>query len=228
MAAQITVNENEPPQILHIEPRWPVALTILAVLGLLVVLPARIRLFPAWFVKVAAIATLISLAAIPLSGATARWRRIERTIVLFFIAIVGSGTLAGVASLIREMVMQSKAIDGLQLLSSSVGIWISNILTFSLLYWQIDRGGPEARMNDAGKRPDWLFPQTGVPEDVPPDWRPTFVDYLFLAFTIATAFSPADALPLTSRIKIVIMIESSISLTTIVVIASRAIGILGN
>jgi hypothetical protein len=222
------VNENEPPKILRIEPRWPVALTIFAVLGLLVVLPARIKMFPAWFVKVAAIATLASLAAVTLTGATARWRRIERTIVLFFIAIVGSGTLMGVASLIREMVTQSKAIDGLQLLSSSVAMWVSNVLTFSLLYWQIDRGGPEARINDAGIRPDWLFLQTGVPEGVPPSWRPTFIDYLYLAFSTATAFSPADALPLTSRTKIMIMLESSISLTTIVVVVSRAIGILGN
>ncbi|WP_019501467.1 DUF1345 domain-containing protein [Pseudanabaena sp. PCC 6802] len=222
------MNENEPPQILHIEPRWPVALTILVVLGLLVVLPDRIRLFPAWFVNFAAIAILVSITAVPLTGATARWRSIERTIMLFFIVVVGSGTIVGMASLIREMVIRSKAIDGLLLLSSSVGMWISNVLTFSLLYWQIDRGGPEARMNDAGKRPDWLFLQTGTPEGVPPDWRPTFVDYLYLAFSTAMAFSPTDAMPLTSRTKIMVMIESSISLATIVVVAARAISILGN
>jgi uncharacterized membrane protein len=209
----IIVNENEPPQILHIE---------------LVVLPARIRLFPAWFVNIAAIAVLVSMAAVPLTGATARWRSFERAVVLFFIAIVGIGTLMGVASLIREMVTQSKALDGLQLLSSSVGMWVSNILTFSLLYWQLDRGGPETRMNDAGIRPDWLFLQMDVPGGVPPNWRPKYVDYLYVAFSTATAFSPTDALPLTSRTKIMIMLESSISLTTIVVIAARAIGILGN
>ncbi|HEY9648016.1 MAG TPA: hypothetical protein V6C88_16695, partial [Chroococcidiopsis sp.] len=117
---------------------------------------------------------------------------------------------------------------GLELLSSSVGIWITNVLTFSLLYWQVDRGGPETRINAIGRRPDWLFPQTGAPEDAPPNWRPTFIDYLFLAFSTATAFSPTDALPLTSRAKIMMMLESIISLATIVVVASRAINILGS
>jgi uncharacterized membrane protein len=100
-------------------------------------------------------------------------------------------------------------------------------LLFSLLYWRMDRGGPEARANDAGTRPDWLFPQSGAPDDAPPGWRPTFVDYLFLAYSTATAFSPTDALPLTSRAKMLMMLESSISLSTLVVVASRAINILG-
>jgi hypothetical protein len=71
------------------------------------------------------------------------------------------------------------------------------VLAFSLVYWRIDRRGPETRANDAGAKPDWLFPQAGVPEAAPPDWRPVFVDYLFVAFSAAAAFSHADALPLT-------------------------------
>lgn len=226
--SDMTLNKKELLQTPRIEPRWPVALTILVVLGLLAVLPDRIRLFPVWFAYVATIAVLASMAAVSLTGATARWRRVERMIMLFFVVVSGGGTLTGLASVIREMVNRSKEIDGLVLLSSSVGMWVTNVLTFSLLYWQIDRGGPEARMNNAGRRPDWLFPQTGVPEDAPPDWRPTFVDYLFLAFSTATAFSPTDALPLTSRAKMLMMLESAISLMTIVVVASRAINILGS
>jgi hypothetical protein len=126
------------------------------------------------------------------------------------------------------VVTQSRELDGILLLSSSVGMWVSNVFTFSLLFWQIDRSGPEARMNDIGKRPDFLFPQTGVPDEAPLNWRPTFVDYLFLSFTTATAFSPTDTLPMTSRAKLMIMIESSISLTMIAVIAARAINIIGS
>ena len=100
------------------------------------------------------------------------------------------------------------------------------MLAFSLLYWQVDRGGPEARANNVSTKPDWLFAQAGAPADVPPDWRPTFAVYLFLGFTTATAFSPTDALPLTSRAKVLMMTESTISLATIVVVASRAINIL--
>jgi hypothetical protein len=126
------------------------------------------------------------------------------------------------------MVHRPSDITGLQLFASSIAVWVTNVLIFSLLYWQIDRGGPEARANNASTKPDWLFPQTGAPEDAPPDWRPTFVDYLFLGFSTATAFSPTDALPLTSRAKMLMMLESTISLVTIVVVASRAINILGN
>ena len=126
------------------------------------------------------------------------------------------------------MVSRSAEIGGLQLLASSTAVWVTNALVFSLLYWQIDRGGPEGRVNAANTRPDWLFPQEGAPaEDVPPGWRPAFVDYLYLGYSTATAFSTTDAMPLTPRAKLLMMLESPISLLTIVVVASRAINILG-
>ena len=136
--------------------------------------------------------------------------------------------VANLTQLIAEMVHRSGEIGGIQLLTSSVAIWVNNVLTFSLLYWQIDRGGPEARAANAGPKPDWLFPQEGAREDVPPDWRPTFVDYLFLGFSTATAFSPTDTLPLTSRAKLLMMLQTTISLVTIVAVMSRAINILGS
>jgi hypothetical protein len=195
---------------------------------MVVLLPERVVLFPAWFPYVIGIALILPMAAVGLSAEKARWLRVERTIMLLFIVAMGVGTLANLASLIRAMVRRSGEVGGLQLLSSSIVVWVSNVLIFSLLYWRIDRGGPEARANNTGTRPDWLFPQAGAPEDAPPDWRPTFVDYLFLGFSTATAFSPTDALPLTSRAKMLMMLESTMSLGTIVVVASRAINILGS
>jgi hypothetical protein len=103
---------------------------------------------------------------------------------------------------------------------------VTNVLTFSLLYWQIDRGGPYARASKLPVKPDWLFPQASLPEDVPPDWRPFFFDYLFLGYNMATAFSPTDVLPLTRRAKMLMMIESTISLLTIVLVAARAVNVL--
>ena len=210
------------------EPRWPVALAILAVILLLVLLPERVRLFPAWVPYVVGIAFIVPMAAVGLTAEKARWLRIEHTIMLLIIVVTGVGTLATLANLIDAMVRRSAEIGGAQLLTSSIAVWVTNVLTFSLLYWQIDRGGPEARANNASTKPDWLFPQAGAPEDAPPDWRPTLVDYLFLAFSTATAFSPTDALPLTSRAKMLMMLESMISLVTIVLVASRAINILGS
>lgn len=220
---------DESNQAPRCEPRWPVALAVASALVLLALLPGRIRPFPVWFPYVLGIAMLIPMAAVGLSGGKARWRRIERiTTVLFFLA-AGGANLIGIASLIGAMLSRSGGLNGLQLFTSSIAVWVSNVLMFSLLYWQIDRGGPEARLNDTGTRPDWIFPQTGAPpEDVPPDWRPNFVDYLFLGYSTATAFSTTDAMPLTSRAKLLMMVESSISLATIVVIAARAINILGS
>ena len=219
---------KEPAKVFRIEPRWPVALAILAVILLVVLLPERVVLFPAWFPYVVGIALIVPIAAVGLSAEKARWLRVERTIMLFFVVVMGVGTLANLANLISTMVRRSGEIGGLQLLASSIAVWSTNVIMFSLLYWQIDRGGPEARANNASTKPDWLFPQAGAGEDAPPDWRPTFVDYLFLGFSTATAFSPTDALPLTSRAKMLMMLESTISLATIVVVAARAINILGS
>ena len=219
---------KKPVQTRRIEPRWPVVLTVLAVLFLLAVLPGRIRLLPIWLFYVIAIEVIAPMAAVTLTAAKARWLRVERIVTLLFFVVVGVGILMGLAYLMHAMVRRSEEISGLQLLTSSIAFWVTNVLIFSLLYWQIDRGGPEARLNNASTQPDWLFPQVGAPDDVPPDWRPVFVDYLFLGFTTATAFSPTDALPLTSRAKMLMMFESTISLVTIVVVASRAINILGS
>ena len=219
---------KEQSQSIRIEPRWPVVLAILAAILMVVLLPERVVLFPVWFPYVIGIALILPMAAVGLSAEKARWLRVERTIMLLFIVAMGVGTLANLASLIGAMVRRSGEVGGLQLFASSIVVWVSNVLIFSLLYWRIDRGGPEARANNAGTRPDWLFPQAGAPEDAPPDWRPTFVDYLFLGFSTATAFSPTDALPLTSRAKMLMMLESTMSLGTIVVVAARAINILGS
>ena len=220
---------DEPSAATRIGQRWPVALAILAVLLLLTLMPGRIRLFPAWLPYVAAAAVIAPMAAVALGSARGLWLRVEHAVTLLFCGLTGVGALGGLAVLIDAMVRRSGEISGTQLLSSSIAVWAINVLAFSLVYWQIDRGGPGARENRAKTRPDWLFPQEGAPpEDVPPDWRPTFVDYLYLGFSTATAFSTTEVAPLTSRAKLLMMLESTISLATIVVVASRAINILGN
>jgi hypothetical protein len=168
------------------------------------------------------------MAAVMLTRAKEPWLRIERRVTVVFAAAAVIAMIADLALVIVEMVRRSGEVSGIQLLTSSVALWVLNVLTFSLLYWQMDRGGPEARANHASPRPDWLFPQEGAPQCVPPGWRPTFVDYLFLGYSTATAFSTTDVMPLTSRAKMLMMLESTISLATIVAVMSRAINILGS
>jgi hypothetical protein len=216
---------NAPVQPIRIEPRWPVAATAVVVLFLLTLLPWRIRVFPSWVPYIGVAALIVPMAAIRLSTAKVRWLAVERATTLLFCAIAESATVAALARLLGAMMRRGGEIGGNQLLTSSVAAWVMNVLTFSLLYWQIDRGGPSSLPNQA--RRDWLFPQEGLRENAGADWQATFVDYLYLAYSTATAFSPTDVLPLTSRAKMLMMLESTISLVTTIAVASRAINILG-
>ena len=212
----------------EVESRWQVVVVILVIFSLLTLLPSRVRVFPNWVPFLLTTALIVPMVAIQLTAAKARWLRVERIVISFFLAIGGFALVNSLVFLLYEMVRRSFEVTGIQLLASSVAAWALNVLLFSLAYWRLDRGGPEARANHANTRPDWLFPQQTAPEYVPPDWHPTFVDYLFLAFDTATAFSPTDALPLTSRAKVLMMLQSTISLVTVIAVAARAINILGS
>lgn len=218
---------NESPSAIPHERRWRPAVAIVAVQALLAVLPERFRLLPYWLPYAVTAALLLPMIAVGFTGAS-RWLRIERAALLTFFPIAQALMMVALWRLYIVIAYRSNEVEGVWLLSSSVALWIVNIITFSLFYWQLDRGGPEARKNNAGVKPDWLFAQDGAPAiAVPANWRPTFPDYLFLGFTTATAFSPTDALPLTVRAKMLMMLESTISLVTIVLVAARAINILG-
>jgi hypothetical protein len=211
------------------EARWPVTLSILVVVFLLQSLPPRIQLFPRWTPYLLAVLVLSPILLVSLSAGELRWLRLERRVTLTFAALIALATAANLANIIEAMLDHRQGVAGLQLLASSIGVWVANVLAFSLLYWQLDRGGPLARSSGSSPRPDWSFPQDSAgPEQVASGWRPTFPDYLFLGYCSATAFSPTDVLPLTARAKMLVMVESAVSLATIVVVASRAINILGS
>lgn len=221
-------NHEEHVKVTHIERRWPVVLAVVAVLSLLIALPDHVRVLPSWVPFFLAIVLIVPMLVLSITTAKARWMQIEGIVILLFLAIGGLALVKALGYLVSTMVRHSAEVTGLQLLNSSVALWATNVLLFSLAYWRLDRGGPEARANGASTKPDWLFPQEGLPEHVRADWHPTFIDYLFLAFATATAFSPTDDLPLTSRAKLLMMLESVISLVTIIAVAARAINILGN
>lgn len=199
-------------------------LATLAVLFLLERLPELVRVVPGWTSYVVAAAMIGPMIAVTLAPASVLWPRIERVLVLLFVVIAMPGMVAVLSALVRAMVFRP-AISGFQLLTSSVELWVMNVFVFSLAYWQLDRGGPAARTGSVSVEPDWRFPQQ-APEDGPPGWRPMYADYLFLSFCTATAFSPTDTLPMTRRAKMLMMVESTISLPTILLVAARAIGIL--
>jgi hypothetical protein len=149
----LTMHIDEPTQAPRFEPRWPVILAVISVLVLLEVLPARRRLFPPWLPYILGIMVLRPMAAVGLTSGKAWWRRMERASTLLFFFAAGSANLVSMTVLIDAMLSRAAGLSGLQLFSSSIAVWVINILTFSLLYWQIDRGGPEARMNGTGTPP---------------------------------------------------------------------------
>jgi hypothetical protein len=208
------------------ESRWPPALAILFVLFLMAALPGHVHMLPVWVSYLAALAVLVPMAGVALTAGNTLWLGIERAIIILLATIYVANTIAELADMIGVITLHPSGQNAFSLLSSSVAIWVANVLAFSLLYWQIDRGGPHARASHLNAKPDWVFPQPATPEDLPPDWRPLFLDYLYLGYNTATAFSPTDALPLTHRAKMLMMIESTISLLTMVIILSHAINVL--
>ncbi len=219
---------NERAPTIRDESRWPPALAILVVLFLMAALPGHVTALPVWVSYLAAPAVIVPMAVVALTKGNTLWLGIERTMIILLAAAYVGNTIAELADMIGVITFHPSGNNAFSLLSSSVAIWVANVLAFSLLYWQIDRGGPYARASKSSVKPDWVFPQPAVPEDVPPDWRPLFLDYLYLGYNTATAFSPTDALPLTRRAKMLMMTESTISLLTMVIILSRAINIIPN
>jgi hypothetical protein len=114
---------------------------------------------------------------------------------------------------------------GHQLLLSAIVIWLTNVVVFALIFWQLDRGGPDRRARRCEQPPDFLFAQM-TDAELASDWHPTFIDYLYTSYTNATAFSPTDTLPLTSITKLLMMGQSTISLITLALVAARAVNIL--
>ena len=217
---------TESTEAISEESRWPPATATFAVLFLVAAMPDRLRVISSWVVYAAGIVVLVSMAAVALIRGNRLLLRIENVTTSLFVLIAALGTVAALLQLINVVIFHSADVGGIAILESSVAIWLTNILAFLLLYWRIDRGGPNARAHNEGRNPDWVFPQAQNSKSGAPDWRPMFLDYLYLGYCTATAFSPTDTLPLTRRAKMLMMVESTISLVTTVITAARAINIL--
>lgn len=206
------------------EPRWPASFAVAAALLLYATLPDKLTLGPAWVIPALEAALLIPLSIVAPSRHREETRLIRFTSLLL-IALVNVANIASLALLVR-LVLAGEVLDGRQLIFSGIQIWLTLILAFALWFWELDRGGPGIRGHADEKAPDFVFPQTSTPELHQPRWMPGFIDYLYVAFTNATAFSPTDALPLTPRMKTLMLVESLASITTVVMVAGRAVNIL--
>jgi uncharacterized membrane protein len=147
-----------------------------------------------------------------------------RTAGLLLVLTASLATLWSVGRLVYELATGHGG-TAVPLLINGGSIWLTNVIVFALWYWEFDRGGPAARANARVSHPDFLFTQMTTPELVHRDWEPGFVDYLYLSFTNATAFSPTDTLPLSRWAKLTMMFQSAISLVTVALVVARAVNI---
>jgi hypothetical protein len=228
-----TTVRDDPLREEELESRWEAApaITLVIALQLLLALVSKSQSWKVWvfswwvwLIPVGAEAVLL----VPLAWHRPR-RRLEqmglrRTVVFALLALVSLANaflvLAVIASLVRG---QEKS--GAQLLLKAITVWGTNVITFGLWFWVVDRGGPVRRRRPNPPPPDFLFPQLDDPKLAAPGWEPHLLDYVYVAFTNAIAFSPTDVLPLTRLAKLLMLFESALSAVTILLVAARAVNI---
>ncbi|GGU49469.1 hypothetical protein GCM10010211_12050 [Streptomyces albospinus] len=206
------------------EPRWPSTLAVLVAVALQFQLPERLAIHPEWLLPTLETALLIALVA-------ANPYRIERASKLYrwaglvLIAMISAANGWSAVHLVMGLVRGTEGNDAGPLLATGGSIWLTNVIVFALWYWEWDRGGPVARIHAVRTYTDFLFPQMQTPELAPEHWEPQFPDYLYLSFTNATAFSPTDVMPLTRWAKMLMLLQSAVSLLTVVLVVARAVNI---
>lgn len=208
------------------EPRWPAFVAVAAVGGLSLALSPGLSVGPPWLFP-----TIVGVMLVPTAVSHRLGRHdVDRVLGSAVTAVV---TLELIAALIRLVAaLPSRRESPSALLLSAASIWIANILVFALWYWRLDAGGPHSRESREGHTAGaFLFPQMTLLPNAreaagQSDWSPEFIDYLFLAFNTSTAFSPTDTPVFARWGKVLMMLQSAISLTVLAILAARAVNIL--
>lgn len=206
------------------ENRGPVLLVVLMVIGLQFFIPKSLaiphhKVF--CFVEAVLLASIVLIAPKKLGLPHVP----QRTLTLVLNAFMMLSNSAS-AILLVEKIVDGSITSPKRLLWSGFSIWLSNIVIFSLWYWDFDRGGPAARAAGTDSTPDFLFPQMTDPTFAAPGWYARYSDYLYVSVTNASAFSPTDAMPLTKWAKFLMAVQSITSLILVGLVVARAVNIL--
>jgi hypothetical protein len=208
----------------RVEPLWPIQITIVIAIILYVFLPSELLIGPRWAVPILEGLLLVGLiSATP--GQVIYQSRLRR---FFSISLAGLITIVNIVTvtLLVHDLLSGGFNRGDKLILAALQILFTNIIIFGLWYWEMDRGGPGKRSHLNHTHADFLFTQMANPQYLLKYWYPTFIDYLYLSVTNATAFSPTDTMPLSHRAKALMTVQSVVSLVTIVLVAARAIDLL--
>jgi hypothetical protein len=204
----------------YIGPQLVVAAAILLDLSL----PEKLTIGPTWLLPSVEGLLLLGLIAIA-PRRSMRNSPARRNLAMALIGFVSAVNIVSLVLLSDELLKGGqKGATGHRLILAGVVLWVTNVLLFGLWFWELDRGGPLARRS-ASEPPDFLFPQMSEPK-LFPGWAPNLVDYLYVSFTNATAFSPTDAMPLSRPAKLLMAIQALSALVTIGLVVARAVNIL--
>lgn len=202
------------------EPRWPAILAYVLVFAFVQLLPARYQVLGSWFGWVLFSIGAGSMLAVALAPASLFWLSVERGAIVGIFALILSLIIITMVRLVKDMVAVKHGYGGITLLETACGIWTVTVVNFALLYWRVDRSGPKARAGD------FRFAEENDPQSAI-GWQPRFMDYFFLAFATSTSFTGTEfSRPASHRAKLMLMLQALISLTTLFLIASRAISTL--
>lgn len=202
------------------------AAAVIASAVLTLLLPDDLRLGPRWALPVAEGLLLVAL----ISGDPLRISRRStalRAVSIALVTVLACGAIWSTVRLIDDLVhggTETNSASALLLAGGSV--WASTVLAFSLLYFELDSGGPAARAHHMPPTPALAFPQQLSPELNAPHWRPRYIDYLYLGFTNSTALSPTDVMPLAPWAKSVMTLQSIVSLVILGLVIARAVNVL--
>lgn len=207
------------------DPIWHVQLTILLAIILQLTLPDRFVAGPRYVLPV--LEAILLLLLLRVSQRAKLLKPILRRInAVGLILLISVANIYALQRLSHELLLGGKVSNGHSLIRAAINIYLTNIIVFGLLYWEIDGGGPIKRTWDKVRGRDFLFPQMATPDLAPKEWLPSFIDYLYVSTTNATAFSPTDTMPLTRTAKLLMLVQSLVSLTTLGLVAARAVNIL--
>jgi uncharacterized membrane protein len=215
MAAHDEVLREVPQRIA--EPRWPASVALLAIGLLQFALPRSMTVGPQWLLLV-----IVGVLLVPLIVANRRGLHQVNHVFAMIVAVAITAELI-VAVLALAAVLPRHTEAPITLLRAAAVLWVTNVLVFAYWYWRLDAGGPHLRAVRGHQDGAFLFPQFMKKTT---DWRPGFIDYLFLAYTTSTAFSPTDTPVLSQWAKVLMMLQATISFTTVTVLIARAINIL--